>query len=80
MNLQAQQGKDQDVAKIQKSNKITIMVMFFLPILIVLGIVGSQSYTNTNELQEKKDECIASGGTPEVQSMAFNLHYDFSCK
>jgi len=45
--LQPEQ-KEQDVAKIQKSNKITIMVMFFLPILIVVGIVGSKSYTNTN--------------------------------
>lgn len=69
-----------EIKKIKRGNSVIIITMFIIPVIIMLALVGSNSYFNTKEINNLKSKCEQSGGTSKLDAAVLNIAYSFECK
>lgn len=72
--------ESKEIKKIKRDNSKVIITMFTIPILIVLILIGSQSYLNTKEIEKLENKCEQSGGTSKLDASVLNIGYSFECE
>lgn len=59
--------------------KWVVATLCAFTVVMVMFLVGTQSYFNNKEIENASEQCYEIGGTPEVESDFLAMNYSFEC-
>jgi hypothetical protein len=60
--------------------KWVIAALGTLTVVMVIFLIGTQSYFNKKVIKNASDQCFEIGGTPAVESDFLAVNYSFKCE